>query len=58
MFINERLSAIETGRGDTLLEAKVARIDTALAETKSALDRLAMKAAEPAFEGEITQEII
>ena len=52
---DERLSAIETGRGDTLLEAKVARIDTALAETKSALDRLAMKAAEPAFEGEITQ---
>ncbi len=44
---DERLSTIETGREDTLLEEKVARIDKALTDTKSALDRLAMSAAAP-----------
>ncbi len=44
---NERLAALETGQADTLLDDKVSRIDKALAETKSALDRLAMKNAAP-----------
>lgn len=42
-----RLSAIEAGREDSLLGDKVSRIDRALSETKSALDRLAMQAAAP-----------
>ncbi|MBT9446538.1 MAG: phage major capsid protein [Hyphomonadaceae bacterium] len=36
-----RLSAIESGRADVLLEEKVDRIDRALVEQKSALDRIA-----------------
>lgn len=44
---DERLSAIETGRGDMLLEEKVARLDKALGETKSALDRITLNAATP-----------
>lgn len=44
---DERISAIETGREDTLLEEKVARIDQALSQTKSALDQLALNAAMP-----------
>ena len=49
---DERLCAIETGRGDTLLEEKVARIDKALGETKSALDRIALNASVPVVSDE------
>ena len=46
---DERLAAIEAGRGDVLLEDKVDRIDRALAETKSAIDRLALAQRRPAL---------
>lgn len=42
-----RLAAIETGRADVLLEDKVERIDRALAETKAAIERLALKELRP-----------
>ncbi len=48
---DQRLNELERrGGGDILLEEKVARIDTALHEQKSALDRLALSARRPAIE--------
>lgn len=44
---DERMAAIEAKTADVLLDEKVGRIDRSLAETKSALNRLAMKAAAP-----------
>ncbi|MAP96620.1 MAG: phage major capsid protein [Ponticaulis sp.] len=49
---DERVAAIEAKTADVLLDEKVARIDRSLAETKSALDRLAMKAALPVVDDE------
>lgn len=49
---NERVAAIESKAADILLEEKVARIDDALNETRSALDRLAMRAAQPGADPE------
>lgn len=44
-----RLAAIERKRGDVLLEEKVERIDRALTEHKSALERIAMNGRRPAL---------
>lgn len=46
---DQRLAAIEAGRADVLLEEKVDRIDRALSETKSSLERLALAARRPAL---------
>jgi len=47
-----RLAAIEGGRGDVLLEEKVDRIDRALVEQKSALERIARNANRPGLSGD------
>lgn len=44
---DQRLSAIERGRGDVLLEEKVDRIDRALSEQKSMLERMALAGRRP-----------
>ncbi|MGE0828214.1 MAG: phage major capsid protein [Hyphomonadaceae bacterium] len=44
-----RLAAIESGRGDVLLEEKVDRIDRALVEQKSLIERIALAARRPAL---------
>jgi HK97 family phage major capsid protein len=49
---DQRLAAIEAGRADIVLEEKVDRIDRALSETKSTLDRLALMARRPALAAE------
>jgi HK97 family phage major capsid protein len=47
-----RLAAIEANRPDSLLEEKVDRIDRALNETKTAMDRIALAAKRPAIASE------
>ena len=47
-----RLAAIESGHADVLLEEKVDRIDRALTEQKTAIDRLALAARRPALAAE------
>jgi len=50
---DERLNAMEAKSGtDPLIEDKVNRIDTALTEAKSRLDRLSQEAARPALGGD------
>ncbi len=49
---DERLSALESGRADVVLEEKVDRINRALSEQKAAMDRLALAARRPALAGE------
>ncbi|GAM98858.1 phage major capsid protein [alpha proteobacterium U9-1i] len=44
---DQRLTAIERGRGDVVLEDKVDRIDRALGEQKSMLERLALSGRRP-----------
>ncbi|HWA00156.1 MAG TPA: phage major capsid protein [Caulobacterales bacterium] len=46
---DERLAALERKRGDLLLEEKVDRIDRALVEQKTALERIAMNGRRPAL---------
>ena len=51
---DERLAQLETRLGaDTLTEEKLSRIDQALDETKSRLDRLSLDLARPRLGGEI-----
>jgi HK97 family phage major capsid protein len=50
---DERLAAIEAGRADVLLEEKVDRIDRALTEQKTAIERLALAARRPALAPEV-----
>ena len=49
---DQRLSAMEAKTADVLLDEKVSRIDKSLSETKSALDRIAMKASAPVVDEE------
>lgn len=49
---DERLATIEAKTADVLLDEKVSRIERSLAETKSALDRIAMKANAPLVDEE------
>jgi HK97 family phage major capsid protein len=44
---DQRLKALEAKKGDVLLEEKVERINRALSEQKSALDRLALRGQRP-----------
>lgn len=53
---DQRLSAIERGRGDVLLDEKVDRIDRALSEQKAAIDRLALAQRRPGLSGDRVQE--
>ncbi|HVY87152.1 MAG TPA: phage major capsid protein [Caulobacterales bacterium] len=46
---DQRLAALERGRGDVLLEEKVDRIDRALVEQKTALERIAMNGRRPSL---------
>ncbi|MEM9169947.1 MAG: phage major capsid protein [Pseudomonadota bacterium] len=50
-----RIAALETGRGDVLLAEKVDRIDAALTEQKSAMDRMALAARRPGLDGAPTR---
>ena len=49
---DERMAAIEAKTADVLLDETVSRIDRSLSETKSALDRMAMKANAPMVDEE------
>jgi HK97 family phage major capsid protein len=54
---DQRLDELERkGGADTLLDEKVARIDAALTEQKSALDRMALNARRPALESDERRE--
>ncbi|MDB5654294.1 MAG: phage major capsid protein family [Tardiphaga sp.] len=48
---DERIARLERGRGDTLLEQKVDRINDALDAQHRRLDEMALKQARPALEG-------
>src|ERR1700712_1436287 len=49
---DERLAGLERRSGDVLNEEKVARIDTALTETKQKIDQLMLAGARPVLGGE------
>jgi HK97 family phage major capsid protein len=46
---DQRIAALEQGRGDVLLEEKVARIDRALTEQKSLIEKAALSGRRPAL---------
>ena len=46
-----RLAALERGRGDVLVDEKIARIDAALDEARGRLDALQLRAARPPLAG-------
>lgn len=49
---DQRLAALEAGRGDVLLEEKLDRIDRALAEQKSQIERVMLASRRPALAAE------